>query len=252
MPGYPLPVPSQRKTISPGPEQDGRVARRLRNREAVLDATYALVEAGNTQPSFEDVADASGVSFRSIYRYFSNRDDLMRAALAHRASKFDALFRISNLGEGDLNDRITTIVDQRLALWNAIGPAIPVLRRLAPSPASLRIQIDRRQLALRRELEAQFQAEFAAMDADRREAVFHAADILCQFEAIEYLRRRQRLTEDATRELLATALIVLLSSEPPRTPRSDPADEARKSGSSRAGLDQRRPLRAPASQSGAI
>src|SRR6516162_322230 len=53
-------------------------------REALLDATAALVAAGEVDAvSMETVADRAGVSRSLVYKYFVNRRDLL-AALYHR------------------------------------------------------------------------------------------------------------------------------------------------------------------------
>src|SRR5437764_99636 len=69
---------SQRRQAN-APSLDGRAARRDRGREAVLDAVIALFEEGHVRPTPEAVAERSGVSVRSVYRYYEDRDDLIRA-----------------------------------------------------------------------------------------------------------------------------------------------------------------------------
>lgn len=204
-----------RSALDGGPSEgsstgDGRRARRDRNRSAVLDAAYKLVEDGNPQPSFEDVALASGVSLSSVYRYFSNHDELMQATVERRVAQFEELFRIPDLGVGSLDDRLEVLVRQRLALWAAVGPAVPVIIRLAPPRESLKVIADRRRRQLRRQVELQLAPELKLMDGPTRAAVTAAADTLCQFEGIGYLRRTQTLSDNQTRETLLRALRLLL------------------------------------------
>ena len=61
---------------------DGRTARRDRNREAVLDAVLELFSEDAASPAPDDVAARSGVSLRSVYRYFDDMETLIRAAMA--------------------------------------------------------------------------------------------------------------------------------------------------------------------------
>ena len=49
---------------------DGRLARRDRNRIAVLDAAIELFAEGVLDPTPDDVATRAGISARSVYRYF--------------------------------------------------------------------------------------------------------------------------------------------------------------------------------------
>jgi AcrR family transcriptional regulator len=54
----------------------GRAAQRRRTRKAIVDATAALLSAGE-DPSVADIAAAADVSRRTIYTYFSTLDHLL-------------------------------------------------------------------------------------------------------------------------------------------------------------------------------
>ena len=60
---------------------DGRRARRDRNRETVVDAILSLYQEGNVSPSLDEIADRSGVSHRSVFRYFQDLEELYRVAI---------------------------------------------------------------------------------------------------------------------------------------------------------------------------
>ena len=57
----------------------GRVKQKERTRRALVDAARALVAEGRT-PTVEDVAEASGISRTTAYRYFPNQRALLVAA----------------------------------------------------------------------------------------------------------------------------------------------------------------------------
>ena len=78
---------------------DGRTARRDRNRLAVLDAVLELFEEGNMNPGVHEVADRSGVSLRSVYRYFEDLDELITAAIDRHLERTRPLFVIERIGE---------------------------------------------------------------------------------------------------------------------------------------------------------
>ena len=61
---------------------DGRTARRDRNRELVLDAALELFREGHLEPTALQVAERSGLSPRSVFRYFEDTEALLRAAIA--------------------------------------------------------------------------------------------------------------------------------------------------------------------------
>jgi TetR/AcrR family transcriptional regulator, regulator of autoinduction and epiphytic fitness len=60
---------------------DGRTARRDRNRDAVIAAVLAAFAEGEAFPTIRSIADRSGVSLRSVHRYFDDSDEVVCAAI---------------------------------------------------------------------------------------------------------------------------------------------------------------------------
>jgi len=77
-----------------GMSGDGRSARRDRNRLAVLDAVIELFSEGVLEPTPDDVAARVGLSARSVYRYFVDRDALLRAAIDRSFERVMPLYLI--------------------------------------------------------------------------------------------------------------------------------------------------------------
>ncbi len=65
--------------MSSGYEQSGRVTQKQRTRQALVDATRALLERGIT-PTVEEAAASASVSRPTAYRYFPNQNALLAAA----------------------------------------------------------------------------------------------------------------------------------------------------------------------------
>lgn len=63
-------------------ELDGRRARTVRTRAAILEALLALLRAGDINPTAAEIARKAGVSLRSIAQHFPRRGDLFAAAAA--------------------------------------------------------------------------------------------------------------------------------------------------------------------------
>ena len=61
---------------------DGRHVRRDRNRDAVVTATIELLLDGKGIPLLQQIADRSGVSLRSLHRYFADADAVVAEAYA--------------------------------------------------------------------------------------------------------------------------------------------------------------------------
>src|SRR3546814_12280183 len=72
---------------------DGRSLRRDRNRMAVIDAVLALYDSGNLAPSSDNIAERAGTSVRSVFRYFDDVDDMLRAALGRQQERLEPLWQ---------------------------------------------------------------------------------------------------------------------------------------------------------------
>ncbi len=189
---------------------DGRTARRDRNRELVLDAVIALFTEDQLAPNAADVAGRSGVSLRSVYRYFEDQDALMRAAIARHAERVAPLWEVPDLGEGSLDDRIARLVECRIRLYEAAAPtARAALARASVNPL-LREQMEAARGRLRDQTEMMFAPELRTVSAADRRAKLAPVDALLQFESAEYLRVRLGFTVQQTNAILCQAVRALL------------------------------------------
>jgi AcrR family transcriptional regulator len=190
---------------------DGRTARRDRNRELVLDAVIELFTEDQLAPNAADVAGRSGVSLRSVYRYFEDLDELMRAAIARHAERVAPLFEVPDLGVGPLDDRVARLVEWRIRLYEAAAPtARAAIQRASVNPM-LREQMELVRGRLREQTEAMFAPELDGMSAADRRVALAPIDALLQFESAEHLRVRLGFTVAQTNATLCRALTALLS-----------------------------------------
>lgn len=192
-------------------DPDGRTARRDRNRTAVIDAAIELFAEGELEPDPESVAERCGLSPRSVYRYFDDRDSLLREAIERHLELVRPLALIPAIGEGPLEERIARFVDVRLRLYESVAPSARAARRRADTSDILRQQVERTRAELREQVERHFAPELAALDARRRRAVGAAVDGLCQFEGLDHYRIHRGASVAQTRTLLRDALVLLLT-----------------------------------------
>jgi AcrR family transcriptional regulator len=189
---------------------DGRTARRDRNRTAVLDAVLELFAEGNLAPSPDDVARRSGVSLRSVYRYVSDSDDLIRAAIERQTEKITPLFVIDDVGHGSFEHRLEAFVTARLRGYEAIAATSRASRLRAQTNTLIRDQLVGTRRLLRRQVERQFARELDRLELPTRRAVLAAADALTEIETIDLYRHHGRFSASETREMLQIALRALL------------------------------------------
>lgn len=85
--------------------QSGRVRQKERTRELLLAAARRLIEDGDT-PAVDAVAEASGISRTTAYRYFANQAELLAAAFPETA----LTSLLPSPPPSDVTDRVTAVV----------------------------------------------------------------------------------------------------------------------------------------------
>lgn len=191
---------------------DGRAARRARNRTAVLDAAIALFAEGNLQPTAGDIAARSGVSHRSINRYFPDNRALLRAAVDRQIEIGIPLYRIHAIGQGSFEHRVHEFVRVRLDAYEVLGATARASAVMSATSRIVRTELAAVRDLLTGQVDLQFAAELAALPEARRESGRAAVDALFQFESLDFYRRLRGLSPATAHALLAQTLRDLLVS----------------------------------------
>lgn len=197
--------------MTEAPSTDGRNARRDRNRIAVLDAAIELFASGELQPSPQAVADRSGVSLRSVYRYYDDVDDLMRAAISRSFERNLPRFEIDGLGEGRLDDRIDRLVERRASLHEHLAPMARAAAARARSSEQIRDRIAERRALLAAQEAAMFAPELEGLNDRDRADLLLAVGLVVGFDAFERLRTVEGCSATTARRVAARSLRALLS-----------------------------------------
>ncbi|MDP1821017.1 MAG: TetR/AcrR family transcriptional regulator [Acidimicrobiales bacterium] len=180
----------------------------MRTREAIVDATVALLEQGDLRPTAPRVAEAASVSVRSIFQHF---DDLERlhAAVAERLVGRVSLLVVPIPPDLPFEERLERFVHQRSLLLEAVSP----IRRAAdvhgPFSSEITARLQAGQAFLREELVRTFSTELDAAGADRDE-VLDALDAALSWRTWEGMRaglgRDQPWAEQVLRRLARAVL----------------------------------------------
>lgn len=189
---------------------DGRVALRLRNRQKVIDALIELVDDGDIAPSMEAIVERSGVSERSIFRYFNDLGDLSVSAVRAVVERTAPLHVIENVGEGPLEDRIAESIAARLR----VAERTHVFGTLARRRLSLIPEIQQALSAVVVNARARFSEQFApeldAMTNDEATVVLDLLVALFSYETLDVLWHQLGNDHAAVAErwrLMMTALL---------------------------------------------
>jgi AcrR family transcriptional regulator len=186
---------------------DGRRARRDRNRDTVVDALLQLYRDGEMAPSVARVAERSGVSHRSVFRYFEDLDELLEVAVERQSEAIADLVEVPELGQGLLPARIDRLVERRIALYEEAAPVARVARMRAPLLPILAEDLRKNRELLRRQIRSHFRPELQV--SDDADAVYAAAAVLCSLESIELLRYDRGLSIEAATAALRVGLAAL-------------------------------------------
>ncbi len=195
------------------PRVDGRAARRDRNINAVLDIVVELFTEGELFPTVEQASNRSGLSVRSIYRYFADPAELHDAAIKRHREQSQPLAHLPSIGRGPLETRIDDFVAMRLRLHDGIGATYRATVHNAGQHPRLRDELARNRNGLRAQFERQFKPELSRLKGTERDAAVSAGDVLTQLDSIDLLRRHRQLSVAETAQALRVGLRGLLGGD---------------------------------------
>jgi TetR/AcrR family transcriptional regulator, regulator of autoinduction and epiphytic fitness len=96
--------------------RDGRTVRAERTRRALVDALLSLLDEGILRPTAEQIAARAGVSERSLFQHFSDREQLYEAVARQQYER--ALPMMKPIDDSlPLSERIDAFVDQRARVY---------------------------------------------------------------------------------------------------------------------------------------
>lgn len=189
---------------------DGRVARRERNVNAVLDAVLEMFGEESLFPTIEQAASRSGLSLRSLYRYFADPGELLEAAIKRSFELGVGPGHLPAIGKGPLGPRIEEFVAMRMRLHDAVGPIHRATVANAARLPPIRDELARTRNLFRDQFERQFAPELSARKPPERAVALSAGDLLTQLDSIGFLRRHRQLSVAETESVVRSALHSLL------------------------------------------
>jgi AcrR family transcriptional regulator len=193
--------------------ESGRVRQKERTRELLLAAARRLIESGDT-PRVDDVAEASGISRTTAYRYFANQGELLAAAFPETATSS----MLPSPAPTEVSDRVAAVV----------GGVIDVLDKTERQQrAMLRLSLgnEAHELPLRQGraipwLREALEPLDGSLDDEVLQRLAIAIRSVCGIESRVWLRDVAGLDSGAIRALqlwAAQALVVHAAEDPPPT-----------------------------------
>jgi len=190
---------------------DGRVARRQRNIDAVLDVVLELFAEEAMFPTIEQAANRSGLSLRSLYRYFADPSELLEATIKRSEQMAHKEARLSSIGQGSLAERIDAFVEMRLRIHDRFGPVFRATIANAMRHPRVADELAKNRRQMREQLALQFDPELSLLNPSDRKAVEAAGEALTNPESIDLLARSRGISRDEIHRALTAGLRALFS-----------------------------------------
>lgn len=191
---------------------DGRRARGLRTREAIVTALIELIAAGDIAPTAQRIAERASVSVRSVYQHFTDVEGLYA----------DAATRIFEWARSNAKDvdpdwpqqrRIDEFAANRTTTLEMLGPFSRASRLLEPTSTVMRES----RLAMQRwaaeRVATVFAQELERLDEPARSYLLATLDTMSSAAAWDHLRASGH-TLRSGRLVVRAGLAALLASVP--------------------------------------
>jgi TetR/AcrR family transcriptional regulator, regulator of autoinduction and epiphytic fitness len=194
-----------------GANVDGRTARADRTRDAIVAAMLDLYEEGDVKPSAERIAARAGVSERTIFQHFHDREALFAAVSDRQWERVSALDDVIS-PDLPLPERIDAFLRTRVRQLEVITPVRRAAILVEPFSATVAARVHEVRETGRRQVEDVFATELAARpDRADRAQLLAALAVATAWSTWESLREHQGLSKLEAREVMRRTIAALLA-----------------------------------------
>jgi TetR/AcrR family transcriptional regulator of autoinduction and epiphytic fitness len=189
--------------------RDGRTVRAERTRQALVDALFALLDEGELRPTAERIAKRAGVSERSVFQHFPDREALFEAVARQQYERvFSGLEPVDS--SRPLPERLDAFVAQRARLLeesSALRQAAILLEHDSEVVAGW-LESWRRAAAT--EVERVFTRELERLERGERAVLLGALVSAASGSVWEGYRLHQRMSAERARAAMRLTLAALV------------------------------------------
>lgn len=186
---------------------DGRVQRSKRSRQLIIDAMLDLINEGVLIPTAQQVADRANIAIRTVFRHFSEMEQLYNEINARIEDYYLDLFRGGDRS-GSLAQRLQHAIERHAYAYIALSPVILATHALLWRSPVLREKHGANQLKLRKDLDI-WLPELNSVSPETREAI----DAIASFEFWHRLHVGQAKGEAESINLIVSLISNLLVAE---------------------------------------
>ncbi len=189
---------------------DGRLARSVRTRYAVVDALLDLLGEGDLRPTAARIADRAGVSLRLVFHHFDDVETIYNELADRQAERVKPL-TVPISVTLPFARRVEEFCAQRGRLLETLSPVRRAAVLMEPFRPALAKRLKHARDLMRAAAIAAFAPELAKLTADQKRATIAALDMATSWVVWEQMRRHQGLSETEARGVIATTIRALLT-----------------------------------------
>jgi TetR/AcrR family transcriptional regulator, regulator of autoinduction and epiphytic fitness len=205
----PAPTPRRPDKAVPDRAMDGRTARAMRTREAIIEALLAFNNEGQLRASAERIVERAGVSLRTLWTNFKDLDGLYAAVDAVLVARQAKLHRPIPT-DRPLPERIAAFCRQRATMLEIVGPSARASALRLPYSGQIRRNWDRHYARVRDEINTVFDAELTAAGPERA-ALAQAVEVNVTWPAWSVMRDELGLDVEAAIATMTRTVTALLT-----------------------------------------
>jgi len=194
---------------APAKARDGRTVRAERTRKALVDSLLALLDEGRLRPTAAEIAAGAGVSERSVFQHFPDREALLEAVAREQYERVMPTVRPVDASQ-TLASRVMEFADQRCRMLERSKGVRRAALLMEPESEVVAGWLTSVRRAGAAEVERVFRRELEGTPADEREALRAALVASCSWGTFESLRLHQGLSAVRTRSAMSELLARLL------------------------------------------
>ncbi len=191
-------------------------ARRRRDPErthaVLVEALLDLVAEGEREPTRKAIAERAGVSERTVFVHFADREALYVTAAERQAERWQAL-AVEVPPDWTVQRKVKALLDQRSEMYEVMSPIRKVGLQLEPESPGLRRVMAAGDDWFREDLARVFAPQLAQVAGARRPGgLLDSLEAASGWAAWDHLRTRRGLDPAVARSALARTLRALLDS----------------------------------------
>jgi TetR/AcrR family transcriptional regulator, regulator of autoinduction and epiphytic fitness len=189
--------------------RDGRTVRAERTRQALVDALLALLDEGELRPTTERIASRAGVSERSVFQHFPDREAFLEAVARQQYERVFASFEPVDPSL-PLPERLDAFVRQRARFLEESSAVRRAALLLEPESEVVAGWLESWRRATATELERVFRSELDEHARGERGVLLSALVSAASGPVWEGYRLHRRMGTERARAAMRLTLAALL------------------------------------------